>query len=94
MISRWPRMRSSTKRSHCRSERRVKLFQLVVRQVEVILIGGPVDFFSPSIAQNDHCEFDWKKFFLSNAPTLAFWLRDSNIDVLWGCIGELTSVSA
>ena len=39
-------------------------------------------------------DFDWKKLFLSNAPTLAFWLRGSKIDALGLTVSEITWPSA
>ena len=44
--------------------------------------------------KNGLSEFDWNFFFLSNAPTLVFWLRDSKIDVLGLTVGEITWPSA
>ena len=54
-------------------------------------LGSAEVIFSVAVVQNGHREFDWKKFFLSNAyaPTLAFWLRDSEIGALGLTIREI-----
>lgn len=36
--------------------------------------------FSVTVRRNGHRDFDWEKFLLSNAPTLAVWVHDLKID--------------
>ena len=57
-------------------------------------LGGGKEIFRGIIGQNGLNDFDCKKFFLSNAPTLAVWLRGSSFDVRGLTSDEITLSSA
>ena len=58
--------------------------------VFTIELGGGEEVFRGMIAQNGLNDFDCKRLFLSNAPTLAVWLRGSSFDVLGLTRNEIT----